>query len=61
MDNSNGPDDEITIDPLPALDIPILRAARAVAGRGPARAAYGERAAPDVAGLAPSRTSGHKR
>src|SRR5579862_4425317 len=36
MDNSNGPDDEITIDPLPAPDIPILRAARAVAGRVPA-------------------------
>jgi hypothetical protein len=33
MDNSSGPDDEITIDPLPTPNIPIPRAARAIVSR----------------------------
>jgi hypothetical protein len=32
MDNSSGPDDEITIDPLPTPNIPIPRVARAMVG-----------------------------
>jgi hypothetical protein len=35
MDNSNGPDDEITIDPLPTPHIPIPRAVAVIAGRIP--------------------------
>ena len=33
MDNSSGPDDEITIDPLSTPNIPIPRAARAIVSR----------------------------
>ena len=35
MDNLNGPDDEITIDPLPVPHIPIPRAVAVIAGRIP--------------------------
>jgi hypothetical protein len=35
MDNSNGPDDEITIDPFPTPHIPIPRAVAVIAGRIP--------------------------
>jgi hypothetical protein len=35
MDNLNGPDDEITIDPLPTPHIPIPRAVAVIAGRIP--------------------------
>jgi hypothetical protein len=35
MDNPDGPDDEITIDPLPTPNIPILRAVAVIAGRIP--------------------------
>jgi hypothetical protein len=35
VDNLNGPDDEITIDPLPAPHIPIPRAVAVIAGRIP--------------------------
>jgi hypothetical protein len=35
MDNSNGPDDEITINPLPVPHIPIPRAVAVIAGRIP--------------------------
>ena len=35
MDNSNGPDDVITIDPLPVPHIPIPRAVAVIAGRIP--------------------------
>jgi hypothetical protein len=35
VDNSNGPDDEITIDPFPAPHIPIPRVVAVIAGRIP--------------------------
>ena len=35
MDNSNGPDDEITIDPFPVPRIPVPRAVAVIAGRVP--------------------------
>jgi hypothetical protein len=35
MDNSDGPDDEITFDPLPTPNIPIPRAVAVIAGRIP--------------------------
>jgi hypothetical protein len=35
LDNSDGSDDEITIDPFPAPNIPILRAVAVIAGRIP--------------------------